>query len=229
MANARKVRCTVAIAALSAALLLQGCGGGSSPSTSNVAPAQGADPSSPASTNRAPTISGTPVVQVQAGNSYQFTPTASDADGNALTFSITNKPSWAAFSTSTGALTGTAPASGTFANVIISVSDGTASAALAAFSIAVAAAPVTTATVTVSWTPPTTRSDGSTLTNLAGYYIRYGTAAGTYPNIIQVDNPGLTSYAVENLKSGVYYFAVTAFDASGLESVLSNAASKTIN
>jgi len=52
--------------------------------------------------NTAPTISGTPPKSVVSGSLYSFTPTAKDANGDPLTFSIANKPGWAAFSTSTG-------------------------------------------------------------------------------------------------------------------------------
>ena len=48
-----------------------------------------------------PTISGTPPTSVQDGSAYAFTPTAKDPEGNPLTFSIRNKPAWAAFSTTT--------------------------------------------------------------------------------------------------------------------------------
>ncbi len=97
----------------------------------------------------APVISGTPATTVQAGQAYAFTPTASDANGDALTFSIQNAPSWAAFSTTSGKLSGT-PASGnvgTTANIVITVSDGTKTASLPAFSLAVTAVP----------TPPTNK------------------------------------------------------------------------
>lgn len=87
--------------------------------------------------NHAPTISGTPLNSCTMGAWYNFTPTANDQDGNALAFTITNKPSWATFSTSTGMLSGTATA-GTFSNIQIAVSDGNLSAALPAFSIVVA-------------------------------------------------------------------------------------------
>ncbi|MFQ3171279.1 MAG: hypothetical protein ACI9DG_001313, partial [Oleispira sp.] len=60
--------------------------------------------------------------------------------GDTQTFSITNKPSWAAFSTTTGALTGT-PGNddvGTTSGIIISVTDsGNASASLTAFNLEV--------------------------------------------------------------------------------------------
>ena len=92
-----------------------------------------------AAPNTAPTISGAPATAVIAGQPYSFQPTAADADGNTLTFSITNKPAWATFSTSTGRLSGT-PAStnvGTVSGITISVSDGTVSTALPAFSLTV--------------------------------------------------------------------------------------------
>lgn len=100
--------------------------------------------------NQPPVISGTPETTVKAGTLYSFTPIASDPDeGAVLTFSISNKPAWASFSTSTGALSGT-PANtdvGVTSGIVISVSDGTVSANLAAFSITVEAgnvAPVAT-------------------------------------------------------------------------------------
>src|SRR5205814_8237654 len=42
--------------------------------------------------NRPPTISGTPATTATTGTAYSFTPTASDPDGDTLTFSITNPP-----------------------------------------------------------------------------------------------------------------------------------------
>jgi hypothetical protein len=92
--------------------------------------------------NNAPTISGTPAAAVAAGSNYSFTPVAGDPDGNALTFSILNVPSWASFNTSTGELSGTAPATATASissNIVISVSDGSLTASLPVFSIEVQA------------------------------------------------------------------------------------------
>ena len=61
-------------------------------------------------------------------------PTASDPDGDELTFSIANKPDWASFDAATGLLNGTPPpaAVGTNSDITISVSDGQATASLAA-------------------------------------------------------------------------------------------------
>ena len=90
-----------------------------------------------AATNAAPTINGSPATSGTVGNNYVFQPAASDADGDPLTFSITNRPAWANFDTASGRLSGTPSGAGTFANIGISVSDGQASAALRAFSITV--------------------------------------------------------------------------------------------
>jgi Fibronectin type III domain len=83
--------------------------------------------------------------------------------------------------------------------------------------------PTTTAssTVSLSWVPPTQNSDGSPITNLAGYKIHYGTSSSDYTATVAVDNAGLTRYVIDNLKSGTYYFAITAYNAQGLESPLS--------
>lgn len=89
--------------------------------------------------NAAPLISGTPASSVQQGASYRFAPTASDADGDSLTFSIQNKPAWASFDVATGVLAGTPGNAnvGTSSNIVISVSDGSAVSSLPAFSITV--------------------------------------------------------------------------------------------
>ena len=72
------------------------------------------------------TISGTPPTSVSAGQSYAFTPTANDSRTRTLVFAIANAPAWANFSSQTGQLTGTPGASsvGTYAGIVIAVSDG---------------------------------------------------------------------------------------------------------
>lgn len=186
--------------------------------------------SASSTSNTAPKISGTPSTSVAVGSAYSFTPTASDANGDSLTFSISNKPAWASFSSSTGRLSGTPTSShvGTYSNIVIRVSDGKTSASLAAFSINVGAAGTGTGTATLSWTAPTRNSDGSTLTNLAGYKIVYGTSASALSRTIQVSNAGITRYVVEDLTPGTYYFAVKAYTSTGTESSTSSVASKTI-
>ncbi len=175
-----------------------------------------------------PTISGTPSTHAQVGTAYSFTPTASDPSGKTLSFSVQNKPSWATFSTTTGQLSGTPTSTdvGTNSNIIISVSDGSASAALTAFSIIVAAAPVI-GTATVQWIAPTQNTDGSTLTNLSGYVLWYGTNSSSLSQSVTITDSAATSYTVQNLAQGTWYFAVTA-TAGGTQSALSTVVSKTI-
>lgn len=204
-------------------IALAGCGGGD-----DGASAAEPTPPPPAPQNNAPTISGTPPTSWNVGSEYSFQPTASDADGDALTFAIQNKPAWATFSSTSGRLSGTPAAAdvSTFANIVISVSDGVASATLPAFSIAVSQ--VATGSATLSWTPPTQNTDGSALTNLAGYRIHYGTNSSALSQTVQIANPGLASFVVENLAPAKWYFAVKAYNSGGVESSLSNLASKTI-
>lgn len=74
-----------------------------------------------------------------------------------------------------------------------------------------------TGSVTLSWNPPTTNTDGTLLTDLAGFRIYYGTSSGNYTSSIDVGNA--TSYTVTNLPVGVaLYFALTAYDSFGYES-----------
>ncbi len=93
--------------------------------------------------NDAPTITGTPATVIRRGETYEFEPSATDVDSDNLTFAIINQPSWANFDTATGALTGTPLRNdeGLYNNIVISVSDGTLSAALPAFTIEVGPAP----------------------------------------------------------------------------------------
>ena len=100
--------------------------------------------SSPWVANAAPVISGVPATSVVAAHYYAFQPSAVDP-GKKVTFSILNKPYWAAFDSTTGRIAGTPiPAAvGTFSNIVISASDGAATARLAPFSITVKPLPNT--------------------------------------------------------------------------------------
>lgn len=78
---------------------------------------------------------------------------------------------------------------------------------------------------TITWEAPTLNADGTPLTDLAGYRVKWGTASGVYPNTLDVTG---TSTVVQNLPAGSYFFRVTALDAAGNESAPSNEASKVI-
>lgn len=177
--------------------------------------------------NPPPVIAGQPVTQLTATRPWSFEPTASDPRSEPLTFTIANKPSWAFFDTATGKLSGTpgAAAVGVYSNIVVAVTDGTTSVALPMFALVVQSLPVEAATL--SWTPPTRNVDGSPLTNLAGYRIYYGPSATALNVVVEIKNASVSAYVVENLTPGKWFFAVSAFNADGKESVLSNIASKT--
>jgi hypothetical protein len=208
------------------ALALTGCGGGEGVTVGSTA----ADTAAATAT-----ISGTPPTSVTVGGQYTFTPSASDSDAGTMTFSIKNAPSWATFNTTTGQLSGSPKATdaGTTSGIVITVADGTASASLAAFSITVTGTTgvtkPSTGNATLSWVAPTQNSDGSPLTNLAGYNIYYGTDSNALTQTIQVADPAALGYVITGLTSGTtWYFAVTSYTSAGEESSRSAVSSKTI-
>jgi hypothetical protein len=181
-----------------------------------------------AAANRAPTISGTPATSVNAGSAYTFQPSGADADGDTLTYNIQNLPSWATFNSSTGRLSGTpqAAAAGVYSGIVISVTDTKDTVSLPAFAITVNAP--SNGSATLSWTPPSENTDGSTLSNLAGFRIQYGTSAAALTQTVQISNPGVVTYVVTGLNAGNWYFSIRAYNSSGAESANSNVVSKTI-
>ena len=81
----------------------------------------------------------------------------------------------------------------------------------------------------MGWVPPTQNNDGSPITNLAGYKIRYGTTPSEYTQTIALQNAGLTRYVIDNLSTGTYYFAITAYNSLGIESAMSGEISTIVN
>jgi hypothetical protein len=215
-----------------ASLALLGCGGGEGDVVNPIASATTADETGTAATAA---ISGTPQTSVTVGTNYSFTPTASDSDGGTLKFSISNAPAWATFSASTGQLSGSPKVTdtGMTTNIVITVADGTATAALPAFTITVTGTAATTTptstTATVSWVAPTENSNGTALTNLAGYTIYYGTNSSSLTQTIQVANAATLQYVVTGLTPGTWYFAVASYTTAGVQSALSPQSSKTIS
>lgn len=206
-----------------AALVIAGCGGGGS---SDVPAPPAAAPPPPA--NSAPTIGGTPPTTITEGEAYEFLPTANDADGDSLTFSIANRPDWAAFDEDSGSLTGTPQAAniGTTTDIVISVTDGSETASLPAFDIEVQRIPVGSATV--SWDIPTTNADGTMLSDLDGFIVYYGTQSGSYTQSVRVTDPTVNSVVIADLATGTWFFAVSAVDESDNESALSQEVSKVV-
>jgi hypothetical protein len=220
-------RLRFAVLGASVAVALAACGGDGS-DTSVAGSTSSTTSSSTSQQATALTIQGVPPVGVNYGSPYNFTPTVSAPTGAALTFSIHNKPAWAAFSSSNGALTGTPTAAdvGTNADIVIGVSDSTSSASLAPFSISVNE--VSNGTATLDWTAVTETTNGTVLTGLAGYIVYYGTSADNLNQQVTLANPGLTTYVVTNLAPATWYFAVAAYTSGGVIGEMSNVGEKTI-
>lgn len=211
-------------------LAISACGSSGSSNGSSVSSSSSSDSSTntsnPSSNNTSPTITGTPTSNVSENSAYSFTPFANDTDGDKLTFSITNKPSWASFNTVTGQLTGTPITTGHYPEIVISVSDGIATSSLPSFTIDVLGSAV------LNWSKPTLNTDGTDLTDLTGYVVYYGTSPNTseLTKNIPISDGNTTSTTIEGLSTGTtYYFAVASISASRGEGKKSNPASKTIN
>ncbi|MDX1537089.1 DUF4347 domain-containing protein, partial [Arsukibacterium sp.] len=182
--------------------------------------------------NDAPTISGSPVLTVAQDSAYTFTPTAADVDADTtLTFSIANKPSWASFNTATGALTGTPGNSevGVTSGIVISVSDGSLSAALPAFNLSVTN---TNDAPTISGSPAVTVAQdaaynfepaaadvdaGTTLTfSIVNkpVWASFNTATGVLTGTPGNSDVGVTNGIVINVSDGNLSAALPAFNLS---------------
>ncbi len=188
-----------------------------------------ADPIPPVLGDSPPEISGAPMALAAVNQLYLFQPSASDLDGDELVFAIVNKPPWLDFDSVSGIISGipTAADVGSYGGIRINVSDGLNVASLGPFDIEVVA--IGQDSVTLSWLPPTENEDGSPLVDLAGYRIRYGSKPNSYPNLIDINNPGIVTFSVENLVPNTYYFVITAYNSSGVESTFSNEATITLN
>jgi hypothetical protein len=170
-----------------------------------------------------PVLTGTPAGVAVVGANYDFVPQVLNAPPSALSFSIAGKPDWATFNPTTGELTGVpAPAQvGIDRDIVIIASYARGTAALAGFSIQVLPAPLADRSVTISWTPPATNTDGSVLTDLAGYriyYQRFDVRNWGAQQSQMVADPKVTSAVLQGLLPGTYTLCITAYNASNVES-----------
>ncbi|WP_240479525.1 Ig-like domain-containing protein [Pseudoalteromonas rubra] len=178
--------------------------------------------------NDAPVLSGTPVTEVNEDSAYSFTPTATDADADTLTFSVQNLPSWASFDTTTGSITGTPTNDdvATYQGIVISATDGTETVSLTAFDITVvntndaptiSGSPATSVSEDAAYSFTPTASDvdvGDSLTfsitnqpAWANFDAQTGTLSGTPTN----DNVGTTSDIVISVSDGTETVSLAAF------------------
>ncbi len=197
-----------------------GCGGGGDGGTGTVvsqSPAPVPAPAAPASPNQAPSISVDAASVARVGAIFEFQPSAYDPENDQLTFSAENLPPWASFDPSSGTITGTPGAAdvGEYEAITITVADAARQAATQPFSITVIGG--ANGVATLKWETPPSKCDGSPLDDLAGYRIVYGRSADDLDHSIFIDDPAQTAYAFSTLDEGIWYFAVIAVNANGLE------------
>lgn len=82
--------------------------------------------------------------------------------------------------------------------------------------------------LSLTWAAPVTNSDGTPVSDLAGYRVYYGTASGFYTDSVTISNPATTGTTISNLPAATYYVIVRAFNSANTESLASAEVSKTI-
>lgn len=161
---------------------------------------------------------------VAQGATQQFTATGTYSDGS--TQNLTTAVTWSASNTAVATISNAAGSKGLASAVAVGTTSITAISGSVSTTSTLTVTAITTGSATLSWDVPTTNTDGTPLTNLAGYKIYYGTSSGNYTKIIDVGN--VTTYVINNLAPGTYYFTTSAYDTSGIESGYSNEVSKTL-
>jgi hypothetical protein len=80
----------------------------------------------------------------------------------------------------------------------------------------------------LSWTAPTTRTDGSpiSLSEIDGYRVYYGSTQGDYPDSVDINDGSASSATISGVPAGDYYIVMTTYDSDGRESSQSGAVLK---
>lgn len=84
-----------------------------------------------------------------------------------------------------------------------------------------------TGSAVLSWSPPTTNTDGSPV-SVTGFNIYVGTSPSNLQAVLMVGALETTT-VLNGLTPGTYFFAVTALSSTGAESSFSNIESKAIS
>lgn len=83
----------------------------------------------------------------------------------------------------------------------------------------------------LTWAAPTTNTDGSVYDNPGGFRIQYGNVSANEADLstsVYIQDPTARSWTSPDLAAGTWWFGIKAYNALGLESSLSNVASKTL-
>jgi mono/diheme cytochrome c family protein len=158
------------------------------------------------------------------GQSVSVQVTATDPEGDVLSWSATNLPAGLSIGSSTGRITGTPTAPGARA-VVVTVSDGLATASTS-FTFTITAdtiaptQPGAPTVITQSGKPYVTWSASTDNVGVTGYIV-YRSTTASVPGTEVGRSTGTNFRDVNAQKSKIYYYAIEAYDAAGNRSVRS--------
>jgi hypothetical protein len=186
----------------------------------------------PAVSNNAPPIIVLAAVEdAQVGATFDFQPVAQDPESDTLRFTAVNLPPWASLDPTSGRISGTPGPTdeGLYESISITVADATHKVVTAPFSITVnPLMELGSGIASLQWEMPPSKVSGEPLDDLAGYRILYGRSSSDLDHSVLITDPATTSYQFSTLMSGVWYFAVVAFNSHGLEGPPTTLATKSI-
>lgn len=91
-----------------------------------------------------------------------------------------------------------------------------------------AAAAAQTGSATLSWQAPTHNTNGTPLTDLVGYRVYASRTSPPTISVADITHPATLTHTVNGLAEGTWYFGVKARNSYGVESAMSNIATKEI-
>jgi hypothetical protein len=176
-------------------------------------------------------------VKVTGGSTAAPTVTIS-ANPRTVTQGSTTVINWSSSNakacTGTGAWTGSEGLSGTRSTGALTTDvtfaltcTGAGGSASQSTTVSVTAAPVS-GDATLSWSAPTTNTNGTPVSALTGYHLYYGSSASELTKSIAISGAATDKYEITGLTAGTWYFAVAADASDGTESAKSAVGSKTI-
>ena len=82
--------------------------------------------------------------------------------------------------------------------------------------------------VELSWEMPSSNTDNTPLTDLAGYTVHCWNSVDQQTKTFSVDSSEITTFQLDELEPGTYQCAISAISAAGSQSALSNVVSRTV-
>ena len=96
------------------------------------------------------------------------------------------------------------------------------------FPIDLEKSPMASNEVELSWEMPSSNTDNTPLTDLAGYTVHCCNSADQQAKTFSVDSSEVTTIHLNELGQGTYQCAISAVSATGIQSALSNVVSRTV-